>query len=82
MGKRRADVPVTLVGGVQSYERAVTLIDEGDADLVSLCRPLIREPSLIRDWERGDRHRATCISCSRCLRALGELKPLRCIAAG
>jgi 2,4-dienoyl-CoA reductase-like NADH-dependent reductase (Old Yellow Enzyme family) len=80
--KRRVDVPVILVGGVRSYERAEALIDDGDADLVSMSRPLIREPSLIRDWERGDHHQAACISCHGCLRGLLELKPLQCVAAG
>jgi len=79
--KRRVDVPVMLVGGVRSYERAEALIQDGDADLVSLCRPLIREPGLIGDWERGDRHRAACISCNGCLRGLGELKRPQCVVA-
>jgi hypothetical protein len=47
-----------------------------------MSRLLIGEPTLIRDWEHGDRHRAGCLSCDGCLRALFELKPLHCAVAG
>jgi 2,4-dienoyl-CoA reductase-like NADH-dependent reductase (Old Yellow Enzyme family) len=77
--KHRVDVPVILVGGVRSFERAEALIKNGDADLVALCRPLIREPGLIRDWQRGDHYRATCISCNGCLEAVMRLEPLHCV---
>ncbi len=37
-----------------------------EADFISLCHPLIREPGLINDWKRGDTHRATCVSGNKC----------------
>jgi 2,4-dienoyl-CoA reductase-like NADH-dependent reductase (Old Yellow Enzyme family) len=77
--KRRTEIPVILSGGVRSLGRAEALIQEGDADMVALCRPLIREPGLIREWEQGDPQRATCISCNGCLEALRRLEPLRCV---
>ena len=46
------------------------VVEEGDADLISLCRPLTREPGLVNAWEAVDRRRATCISCNECLGAL------------
>ena len=64
--KRSLDVPMMLVGGIRSLETAERLIDEGFADYVSLCRPLIREPGLVKRWESGDRRKAACISDNRC----------------
>jgi 2,4-dienoyl-CoA reductase-like NADH-dependent reductase (Old Yellow Enzyme family) len=38
----------------------------GDADLVSLCRPLICEPDLPNRMRLGLQDRARCISGNRC----------------
>ena len=64
--KRKVIVPVILVGGIRNLETAKNIIDSGDADLVSMSRPFIREPGLITRWLRGETWPATCISCQRC----------------
>ena len=53
----------------------------GEADFISMARPLIREPGLPGRWERGDRREARCTSCNRCLGEIDRGKPLRCYAA-
>ena len=50
-----------------------------EADLLALSRPLIKEPALIRDWQKGDLRRATCISCNKCFEALLKGEALRCV---
>jgi len=57
--------PLILVGGLRSRARMQTIIAEGDADLLALSRPLIREPDLPRRMQDGQPS-ATCISCNRC----------------
>eukprot|EP00727_Mastigamoeba_balamuthi_P002477 m51a1_g12226 putative cullin a (1124) ;mRNA; r:60316-65932 len=57
---------VALVGGVRSLQAAQELVDSGACDMVSLSRPLIREPDLVAKWERDASHRSECISCSVC----------------
>jgi 2,4-dienoyl-CoA reductase-like NADH-dependent reductase (Old Yellow Enzyme family) len=42
------------------------IIDSGAADMISICRPLIREPDLIKRWKAGDSRPADCISCGNC----------------
>ena len=64
--KERISVPLILVGGIRSYEVAKELIEKEKVDYISLCRPLIREPGLIKRWQSGDTRRATCISCNKC----------------
>ncbi len=76
--KRAVTVPVMLVGGIRSLETATSIVDSGDADLISMCRPFIREPDLINRWWRGDRKPARCISCNECLDTLAQGIPLQC----
>jgi len=64
--KKKITVPLILVGGIRSYEVAKELLEKDLADYVSLCRPLIREPDLIKRWQEGDIKKATCISCNKC----------------
>lgn len=64
--KREINVPLILVGGIRSYGIAKSLIEQGLADYIALCRPLIREPDLIKRWQSGDRRKATCIYCNQC----------------
>jgi 2,4-dienoyl-CoA reductase-like NADH-dependent reductase (Old Yellow Enzyme family) len=78
--KNKVKVPVALVGGLRTYKLMEEIVENGEADFVSLSRPLIRDPNIIADWERGSRRRATCISCNRCLDAIFfEGKPMQCI---
>ncbi|MBU1247897.1 MAG: NADH:flavin oxidoreductase [Proteobacteria bacterium] len=66
--KAERSIPLMLVGGIRSYETAEKLVDEGWCDYVSMSRPLIREPGLIKRWKEGDHRPATCISDNLCFR--------------
>ena len=59
-------VPLSIVGGMRSPAVMEDIIDSGDSDMISICRPLIREPDLIKRWKAGDRRLADCISCGKC----------------
>jgi 2,4-dienoyl-CoA reductase-like NADH-dependent reductase (Old Yellow Enzyme family) len=78
--KEKIKVPLMLVGGIRSLSVAKKVVDEGLADYVSLCRPLIREPQLIRRWKSGDIKKATCISCNECFKPVRAGKGLYCVA--
>ena len=77
--KRDLSAPVMMVGGLRSFELMEEVIQNQEADLVSLCRPLIKEPGIVNDWKNIDRHRATCISCNKCFEALLNAEGLRCV---
>ncbi|MBU1740692.1 MAG: NADH:flavin oxidoreductase, partial [Proteobacteria bacterium] len=79
--KARVEVPVMMVGGLRSFELMEEVVARGEADFVSLSRPLIREPGLINEWRVGSRRRPACISCNQCFEHLRRLEPLRCIVA-
>jgi 2,4-dienoyl-CoA reductase-like NADH-dependent reductase (Old Yellow Enzyme family) len=76
--KRAVDIPVMLVGGIRSLSMAEDIVRGGDADMISMSRPLIREPDLIGRWQRGDMAPAKCISCAKCLGAGLRGEPLAC----
>jgi 2,4-dienoyl-CoA reductase-like NADH-dependent reductase (Old Yellow Enzyme family) len=76
--KRTVTVPVMVVGGIRSLETAQSIVDSGDADLISLCRPFIREPGLVARWQRGEANPARCISCRKCMAVVGKGEPLEC----
>jgi len=77
--RQATSVPLSLVGGMRSLEVMDDVINSGAADIISICRPLIREPDLIKRWKTGDRHPADCISCGRCFNidAAGKMH-IRC----
>ena len=64
--RRHVRVPLICVGGLRSRSVMERIIESGDADLVSLSRPLIREPDLPLKFERGVSDRAECVSCGCC----------------
>ena len=77
--KEKITVPLILVGGIRSYEVARELVGKELADYISLCRPLIREPDLIKRWKRGNTERASCISCNKCYVPTRAGKGIYCV---
>jgi 2,4-dienoyl-CoA reductase-like NADH-dependent reductase (Old Yellow Enzyme family) len=77
--KSRVSVPVILVGGVRSLEVAGQVLAEGAADYLALCRPLIREPHLVRRWAEGDRRPATCLSDNLCYKPARSGEGIHCV---
>ncbi len=71
------DVPLIIVGGLRSLDLMENLVEDGETDMVSLCRPFIREPDLVNRWKQGERRKADCISCNGCQKYKDE--PTRCI---
>lgn len=76
--KQTVTVPVIAVGGIRSLEMAESIVDSEDADLVSMCRPFIREPDLVARWHRGETAPARCISCNKCLTIAARGEALEC----
>lgn len=64
--KQKVTVPLMLVGGIRSFEVAEELVRSGTADYISLSRPLICEPGLVKRWRQGDRRPAQCVSDNAC----------------
>lgn len=77
--RQKVNLPLILVGGIRSFPVAEDIVSSGLADYISLSRPLIREPHLVRRWEEGDTRPARCISCNACFRPARQGDGLRCV---
>jgi 2,4-dienoyl-CoA reductase-like NADH-dependent reductase (Old Yellow Enzyme family) len=64
--KQKVSIPLALVGGIRSYGVAEELVQNGLADYISVSRPLICEPWLIKRWREGDRRTSECVSDNAC----------------
>lgn len=77
--KTRVRVPVILVGGLRSPDLMEEIVRLGDADLMALSRPLIREPDLIASWSASKKRKAACISCNGCYDLILTGAKLTCV---
>jgi 2,4-dienoyl-CoA reductase-like NADH-dependent reductase (Old Yellow Enzyme family) len=71
------DVPLILVGGMKYPQTMAKILEENKADLISLCRSLIREPDFPNEMAEGRKDPSKCAFCNRCLMEIFS-KPLKC----
>jgi len=76
--KKKVDAPVALVGGIRSLSLGEDIVSSGDADLISMCRPFIREPDILVKWKNKSSVRSTCVSCNQCMRLIREQGVFAC----
>jgi len=69
-----------LVGGLRNKTFMEGLIKDNHTDFISMSRPFIREPFLVKNIKEGKQESAACISCNRCLAAIPNDYPIRCYA--
>ncbi len=79
--KEALGVPIILVGGIRSFNLAEKIVKRGFADYVSMSRPFIREPHLIKRWAAGDTRKAECLSDNLCFSPGLEGKGIYCVSA-
>ncbi|MBN1682056.1 NADH:flavin oxidoreductase [Candidatus Bathyarchaeota archaeon] len=68
---------LALVNGFKSLKTMQKVIDYGLCDIISLSRPLIKEPDLIERLKNGQKE-ARCIRCDACRSLFGK-EILRCL---
>jgi len=61
-----AELPIILVGGMRSLATMEDVLASGDAQFISMCRPLICEPDLPNRLRDGIQPAAACVSKNRC----------------
>ena len=76
--KKRISCPLILVGGMRTVGVMESILLEGSADFISMCRPLIREPEFPNLIRRGLAEKSTCLNCNLCLTD----KPVACYQMG
>jgi len=69
--KAAVRIPVIGLGGNRTFAVMERFVREGRVDFISLSRPLIREPHLVRQFRLGEIDRSSCISCNKCMNPRG-----------
>lgn len=75
--RKNVSIPVIVVGGIHKSDDMKKIIADGNADFVSMCRPFICEPDLVRKMKNGQTE-AKCIMCNYCGLVI-EKEPTRCL---
>jgi 2,4-dienoyl-CoA reductase-like NADH-dependent reductase (Old Yellow Enzyme family) len=65
--KKHVNIPVIVTGGIRNFAAMESILEKGQADYISLCRPLIIEPNLVKKFKEGKQDRSKCIDCGYCL---------------
>lgn len=75
---RHVKTPLIMVGGLRYFGLMEEIVERGEADYVSMCRPFIREPDIVNMWKAGGHRPSACISCNRCFKALRNGEVTHC----
>ena len=75
--KSKVDIPVFLVGGLINLGTMEEIIENGDADFISLCRALIADSQFPEKIRNGSQEPSRCIHCNLCVGYLTK-RPLHC----
>jgi 2,4-dienoyl-CoA reductase-like NADH-dependent reductase (Old Yellow Enzyme family) len=82
IGAERDGLRLFLVGGMRRVAPMEDVLERGYADYISLSRPFVREPFLVKRVKEGKQDEAACISCNRCMVSMMKGLPLRCYVDG
>lgn len=70
--------PLFVVGGFRRVTQMNEVLDKHYADCISMSRPFIREPFIVKKIKEGKKETVACVSCNRCLAAIQNNMPVRC----
>ena len=75
--KRNVTIPVIAVGGIYKVKDMNEILASGKADFISMCRPFICEPNLVKKLKEGQQE-SKCIMCNFCGLVI-EKEPTKCL---
>jgi 2,4-dienoyl-CoA reductase-like NADH-dependent reductase (Old Yellow Enzyme family) len=75
-------IPLILVGGMRTKAKMEAVLENNEADFISMSRPFIREPNLVNRIRAGKIYKVSCVSCNRCMAAMPNNIPIRCYHKG
>lgn len=76
------ETPLFLVGGMRTVAHMEEILKNEYADVISMSRPFIREPFLVKKIAEGKMKSVSCVSCNRCLAAVPNDLPVYCYNKG
>ncbi len=75
--KKNVSIPVIAVGGIYKVNDMEEILSSGKADFISMCRPFICEPNLVKKLKEGQQE-SKCIMCNFCGLVI-EKEPTKCL---
>jgi len=75
--KKNVNIPVIVVGGIRKLEDIKNIIENTEIDFVSMCRPFIIEPNIVKKFQEHQSVESKCIDCGYCLLGVAS-KKLKC----
>jgi 2,4-dienoyl-CoA reductase-like NADH-dependent reductase (Old Yellow Enzyme family) len=72
------DTPLLVVGGMRTVTHMEKIVENNEADFISMSRPFIREPFLVYKIKQNNMKKVSCVSCNRCLAAMANGIPVYC----
>ena len=75
--KNAVDIPVIVVGGINNISDINHIIENENIDFVSMSRPFITQPDIVKRFEQVKQTKSKCIMCNYCV-IIGEERPLKC----
>ncbi|OHS93684.1 oxidoreductase, FAD/FMN-binding family protein [Tritrichomonas foetus] len=76
--RNNPDAFVVSVACHRKFEKMNEILDQGKVDLISLSRPLIREPNLVKKFKENKATESSCKSCNHCIFTIGLGNPIGC----
>lgn len=79
--KESVNIPVVTTNRINTPEVAEKVLADGNADMVSMARPLLADPEFVNKAERSQAHLInTCIACNQaCLDHIFKMKTASCL---
>jgi 2,4-dienoyl-CoA reductase-like NADH-dependent reductase (Old Yellow Enzyme family) len=71
-------VPLILVGGMRRVSNMEEVLQNDYADFISMSRPFIREPLLVKKFREGKADQVQCVSCNKCFATVAIAEPIKC----
>ena len=72
------EIPLLVVGGLRRVAQMEEILEKKYADLISMSRPFIREPFLVKRIREGKTDTVSCVSCNKCFAAIATDRPALC----
>lgn len=75
--KKNVNIPVIVVGGIRKLSEIEDIITNKKADFVSMSRPFIIEPNIIKKFKENIQTESKCLNCNFCICGI-ESETLKC----